>query len=52
MDTNGSEELIKILHNFDHDTNVFVISHKSENLYDKFHSAIRFQKTKNFSTMV
>lgn len=52
MDTNGSEELIKILHNFDHDTNVFVISHKSENLYDKFHSAIRFVKTKNFSTMV
>lgn len=52
MDTNGSEELIKILHNFDHDTNVFVISHKSENLYDKFHSAIRFQKIKNFSTMV
>lgn len=52
MDTNGSEELIKILHNFDHDTNVFVISHKSENLYDKFHSAIRFQKIKNFSQMV
>lgn len=56
LDVSGSDDLLNILTSdiagpqpFD---NIFVISHKSDNLYDKFHSAIRFSKTKNFSKMV
>lgn len=55
LDVSGSDDLLNILTSdiagpqpFD---NIFVISHKSDNLYDKFHSAIRFTKTKNFSKM-
>ena len=31
------------------DTNVFVISHAGDALFDKFHSIIKFEKHKNFS---
>jgi len=31
------------------DTNVFVISHKGDQLYDKFRSIIKFKKVNNFS---
>jgi len=34
------------------ETNVFVISHKGDILYDKFHSQIKFEKVKNFSRIV
>jgi hypothetical protein len=40
---------LKIITQLAKDTNVFVISHKGDQLYDKFHSNIRFEKTKNFS---
>lgn len=49
LDLNGTEEFLKILDTLGHDTNVFVISHKGDMLYDKFHSVIRFEKHKNFS---
>jgi len=31
---------------------VFIISHKGDQLYDKFHSVIKFVKHQNFSRMV
>jgi DNA repair exonuclease SbcCD ATPase subunit len=49
LDNAGTEEFLKILETLTSDTNVFIISHKTDNLYDKFHSVIRFEKTKNFS---
>jgi DNA repair exonuclease SbcCD ATPase subunit len=49
LDTNGCDEFLKLLHGFGEDTNVFVISHKGDILYDKFRSVIRFEKYKNFS---
>lgn len=49
LDLNGTEEFLKILDTLGHDTNTFVISHKGDQLYDKFHSVIRFEKHKNFS---
>ena len=49
LDVQGSDELMKIIQNILTDTNLFVISHKSDMLYDKFHSVIKFQKHKNFS---
>ena len=52
LDTNGCDEFLKLLHQLGIDTNIFVISHKGDILYDKFHSQIRFEKTKNFSRIV
>ena len=52
MDMQGSDELMKILQTLAGDTNVFVISHKTDQLVDKFSNVIRFEKHKNFSRMV
>ena len=49
LDATGTEELLRILDDLGESTNVFVISHKGESLYDKFHSVIRFEKHNNFS---
>ena len=49
LDADGTDAFLKILNTLDVDTNVFVISHKGEILYDKFNSTIKFVKEKNFS---
>ena len=49
LDTTGTDEFLKIITDLNKDTNVFVISHKGDQLFDKFHSNIRFEKIKNFS---
>ena len=51
LDTNGTEELMKILHMLE-GVNLFVISHKGDILQDKFINVIRFSKEKNFSRIV
>ena len=51
LDTNGTEELMKILHMLE-DVSLFVISHKGDVLLDKFANVIRFDKQKNFSRIV
>jgi DNA repair exonuclease SbcCD ATPase subunit len=52
LDTTGTEEFLKILNTLVDDANIFIISHKGDQLYDKFHSVIKFEKVKNFSRMV
>lgn len=49
LDNTGTEEFLKIITQLAGDTNVFVISHKGDQLFDKFHSVIKFEKIKNFS---
>lgn len=49
LDSEGTEDLLKILNSLGKETNIFVISHKGEILMDKFRSIIRFEKVKNFS---
>ena len=49
LDGTGTEEFLKILNTLTTDTNVFIISHKGDQLFDKFHSVIKFEKHKNFS---
>jgi DNA repair exonuclease SbcCD ATPase subunit len=49
LDSNGTDEFLKILNNLTHDTNTFIISHKTDQLYDKFTNVIKFEKHKNFS---
>lgn len=52
LDSTGTEEFLKILNTLVDDANIFVISHKGDQLYDKFMSVIKFEKVKNFSRMV
>lgn len=52
LDSNGTDEFLKILLSLAGDTNTFIISHKTDQLYDKFEKVIRFEKHKNFSKMV
>lgn len=52
LDSNGTEEFLKILQSLTADTNTFIISHKTDQLYDKFEKVVRFEKHKNFSKMV
>ena len=51
LDTTGTEEFLKILNTLVDDANIFIISHKGDQLFDKFHSVIKFEKVKNFSRM-
>jgi len=51
LDTTGTDEFLKIITSLNNDTNTFVISHKGDQLFDKFHSVIKFEKIKNFSQM-
>ena len=52
LDSTGTDEFLKILNTLVDDANIFIISHKGDQLYDKFHSVIKFEKVKNFSRMV
>jgi DNA repair exonuclease SbcCD ATPase subunit len=49
LDTVGTEEFLKLIHEMGKETNVFVISHKGDQLFDKFRSVIKFEKKNNFS---
>ena len=49
LDATGTEEFMKILNDLTQDTNTFIISHKTDQISDKFDEVIRFEKHKNFS---
>jgi DNA repair exonuclease SbcCD ATPase subunit len=49
LDANGTEEFMKIISALTSDTNTFIISHKTDQIIDKFDRVIRFEKFKNFS---
>jgi DNA repair exonuclease SbcCD ATPase subunit len=52
LDNNGIEEFIKIITDLSMENNVFIISHRGDNLQDKFSNIIKFEKQKNFSVRV
>lgn len=52
LDSQGTDEFLKIIKKLGVNTNLFVISHRNEFLYDKFKSVIRFEKVQSFSRMV
>ena len=52
LDSNGTEEFLKLINSLDKNINTFVISHKGEVLYDKFRSVIKFEKKNYFSQIV
>ena len=51
LDSQGTEEFLKIIRYVIKNANVFVISHKT-GMEDKFESVIRFEKVKGFSRIV
>ena len=51
LDTSGTDDFLKILHTVSDKTNVFVISHKTESLQDKFANTLHVEKKQNFSVI-
>jgi len=49
LDNNGTDYVMSLLNTLGEETNVFVISHKGDQLFDKFRSVIKFEKYQNFS---
>lgn len=49
LDNAGTEEFLKIINELTADSNIFIISHKGDQLFDKFDNVIKFEKVKNFS---
>lgn len=49
LDEGSMENLFTIFNEFDSDTNLFVISHRGDQLFDRFRSVIKFEKHGNFS---
>lgn len=49
LDSNGTDEFLKIINTLTQDTNTFIISHKTDQMYDKFTNVLKFEKHKNFS---
>lgn len=49
LDSAGTDEFLKLLMALSNETNVLIISHKGDQLFDKFDTVIKFEKVKNFS---
>mgnify|MGYP003114987360 CR=1 FL=1 len=49
LDAVGTEEFLKLLTSFGSRANIFVISHKSDTMTDKFQNHVVFEKKNNFS---
>jgi len=51
LDVNGTDYVMQLLNTIGEETNVFVISHKGDQLFDKFRSVVKFEKKNNYSVM-
>jgi ABC-type multidrug transport system ATPase subunit len=51
LDDAGTEEFLKILNDLTDGTNTFIISHKSDQLFDKFEKVYKFEKHQSFSRL-
>jgi DNA repair exonuclease SbcCD ATPase subunit len=51
LDANGTDEFLKIIKSLTDGTNTFIISHKQDQLLDKFDKVYRFVKHQNFSRL-
>jgi DNA repair exonuclease SbcCD ATPase subunit len=52
LDASATEYVMELLNTIGDNTHVFVISHKGDQLFDKFTNIIKFSKKKNFSVIV
>jgi DNA repair exonuclease SbcCD ATPase subunit len=51
LDTAGTDYFLNLMNQFGENSNIFVISHKGDQLFDKFRSVIRFEKRNDFSVI-
>ena len=51
LDSAGTDEFLKIIDSLAKGTNVFMISHSSQIVADKFEKVIEFEKVKNFTQL-
>jgi ABC-type Mn2+/Zn2+ transport system ATPase subunit len=51
LDTAGTDYFLNLMSSFGENTNIFVISHKGDQLFDKFRSVIKFEKRNDFSVI-
>lgn len=51
LDTAGTDYFLNLMDQFGDKTNIFVISHKGDQLFDKFRSVIKFEKRNDFSVI-
>ena len=51
LDANGTDEFMKVIRELTMDTNTIIISHKSDQLSDKFERVLKLEKNRNFSTI-
>jgi DNA repair exonuclease SbcCD ATPase subunit len=49
LDTAGTDYFLNLMNSFGDNSNIFVISHKGDQLFDKFRSVIKFEKRNDFS---
>lgn len=52
LDSMGTDEFMKLLYNLGKKVNVFIISHRTDQLSDKFEHTITFEKKNNFSRII
>ena len=52
LDSVGTDEVLRLLNALGTKTNVFVISHKADQILDKFTNSITFEKKNNFSKIL
>lgn len=51
LDVAGTDYFLQLMDTMGENTNVFVISHKGDQLFDKFRSVIKFEKRNDFSVI-
>jgi DNA repair exonuclease SbcCD ATPase subunit len=51
LDTAGTDYFLNLMNQFGENSNIFVISHKGDQLFEKFRSVIRFEKRNDFSVI-
>jgi len=51
LDSAGTDYFLNLMSTMGENSNIFVISHKGDQLFDKFRSVIKFEKRNDFSVL-
>nr|QMP83683.1 MAG: hypothetical protein [Caudoviricetes sp.] len=51
LDLEGAEQFFDLIDNLDHNTNIIVISHRGDQIGDRFDRTLKFEKKKDFTRM-
>lgn len=52
LDHTGTDDLLKLINNLTSNENIIMISHKEDQISEKFSRVLKFEKNKNFSQLV